>query len=428
MEADRLIIAHGRVVDPSQGIDRVTNLLVERGRIAALDVPLMDDVPRLDATDRIVAPGLIDMHVELSEPGREEDETIRSGTAAALAGGFTTVACLPNSDPPIDTRASVEFVQHQAARAGNCRVVVMACVSRGREGKQLAEIGSLVAAGAVGFTDADAPIASTELMRRALEYCLMFDRPVMNHPEVPELSRGGIMHEGLVSTVLGLAAMPAEAEDVMTSRDLRLAEATGGRVHLMNISTAGSVDQIRRAKSRGIRVTAEVCPQNLALTDECLRSFDSSYKLNPPLRSREHVDACIAGLVDGTIDVIASGHAPRAGEKKMQELDQAPFGMVSLETALALAIHCLVRPEHLTWLELIDKMSTQPARVLGLDQQGTLRIGVPADITIIDPHHEWVVQPAQFRSQSRNTPLAGMTLTGRAQHVLIDGQVKWQSS
>jgi dihydroorotase len=419
----RLLIQNGRVIDPSQGLDRATSLLVEDGRVAAYDVQVGAETV-IDAAGKIVAPGLIDMHVQLREPGREEDETIASGTAAASAGGFTSIACLPNTEPPLDTAAGVEFVHQKAMRAHHCRVHVIACVSKGREGEQLAEIGSLVEAGAVAFSDAERPIANPELLRRALQYCLMFDKPILNRPESIDLTHGGVMHEGLVSLVLGLSTLSADAEDVMTARDLRLAEITGGRLHLMSISTAASVELIRRAKSRGIRISAEVCPANFTLTDERLRSFDANYKVNPPLRSQEHVDACIAGLRDGTIDVIASGHAPRASEKKMQELDQAPFGIIGLETMLGLVITRLVEPGHLDWPTAISKMTANPAQVLGLPF-GTLQIGAEADITIIDPQREWTVTADQFRSQSSNTPFLGWKLKGRATHTIVGGEVKY---
>lgn len=420
----KLLIVGGRVIDPSQQLDRVTNLLVENGRIAAYDVSLNGQDTIIDAAGKIVSPGLVDMHVQLREPGCEEDETIESGTAAALAGGFTSIACIPNTEPPLDTQAGVEFVRQKAARAKNCNVFVIACVSKNREGKELAEMGSLVEAGAVGFSDADSPIHNPELLRRALEYCLMFDRPILDHPESLELSRGGVMHEGRTSLVLGLGGMPAVAEDVMTSRDLQLAESTGGRLHLMNLSSAGSVALVRHAKERGVRISAEVCPQNFTLTDESLRTFDANCKVNPPLRSREHVEACIAGLADGTIDVIASGHAPRASEKKMQELDQAPFGMASLETTLALVISRLVEPQHLDWSRALATLTINPAKALGIPK-GTLRIGADADITIIDPELRWTVQPDRFRSKSSNTPLGGRELQGRAVQVIVGGEVRY---
>ncbi|MEQ8788606.1 MAG: dihydroorotase [Pirellulaceae bacterium] len=419
----RLLITGGRVVDPSQQLDRVTNVLLEDGRVAAFDVEQNGSMQILDARGKIVAPGLIDMHVELCEPGREEDETIQSGTAAALAGGFTSIACTANTDPPIDTQAGVEYVRQKAARAGNCNVFVVASVSKNREGQELAELGTLVEAGAVAFSDADRPLKNTELLRRALEYCLMFDKPILDHPEVPELSHGGVMHEGLTSMVLGLSGMPAEAEDVMTGRNLRLAESTGGRLHLMNISSAGSIELIRRAKARGVRISAEVCPHHFTLTDESLRTFDANCKVNPPLRSQEHVDACIAALADGAIDCIASGHAPRAAEKKMLELDEAPFGMTALETTLGLIVTRLIEPGHLDWPTAIAKLTLHPAKVLGLDK-GTLRIGADADVTIIDPQARWTVRPEQFFSKSGNTPLAGWELTGKAVAVIVGGQLR----
>jgi len=420
-----LLIQNGRVIDPSQGMDRVTNLLIADGRIAAYDAAPTGQQTVIDAAGLIVAPGLIDMHVHLREPGFEEDETIATGTAAALAGGFTSIACIPNTDPPIDTQGAVEFIRDQAARADHCNVFVIACVSKNREGKQLAEIGQLVEAGAVAFSDDGAPVSDPELMRRAFEYCLMFDKPVLNHAEIRELTQLGVMHEGLTSLVLGLAGIPAAAEDVMTSRDIALAEATGGRLHIMHVSTVNSVDALRRAKSRNVRVTAEATPHHFTLTDECLRSFDSNYKMNPPLRSRQDVEAIIAGLADGTIDAIASDHAPHAKEKKMQELDQAPFGIVGLETSLGLVITRLIEPGHLDWPAALSKMTINPARILDIPK-GTLRLGADADVTIIDPKARWTVDPSKFHSKSNNTPFAGMELTGRAEAVIVGGRVKFK--
>jgi dihydroorotase len=367
------------------------------------------------------------MHVHLREPGREEDETILTGTTAAVAGGFTSIACMPNTEPPTDTQASVEFIQHQAARADKCNVYVVACVSKNREGKELAELGQLSQAGAVAFSDDGAPVYDAELMRRALEYCQMFDKPILNHAEVRELTQDGVMHEGLVSLILGLPGMPAAAEDVMVSRDIALAEATGGRVHVMHVSCAGSIDLIRRAKARGARVTTEVCAHHFTLTDESLRQFDSNFKMSPPLRGQKHVDACLAGLADGTIDVICTDHAPHALEKKMRELDQAPFGIVGLETALGLVITRLVEPGQLDWSSALAKMTCNPARILGIHgAKGTLRVGADADVTVIDPDVPWTVDPAKFHSKSTNTPYAGWELHGRADTVIVGGRIKYQ--
>ena len=420
-----LLLQNGRVIDPSQGMDRVTNLLIADGRIAAYDATPTGQQTVIDAAGKIVAPGLIDMHVHLREPGFEEDETIETGTAAALAGGFASIACIPNTDPPIDTQGAVEFIRDRADRADHCNVFVIACVSKNREGKQLAEIGQLVEAGAVAFSDDGAPVADPELMRRAFEYCLMFDKPVLNHAEIRELTQHGVMHEGLTSLVLGLAGIPAAAEDVMTSRDIALAEATGGRLHIMHVSTVNSVDALRRAKSRNVRVTAEATPHHFTLTDECLRSFDSNYKMNPPLRSRDDVEAVIAGLADGTIDAIASDHAPHAKEKKMQELDQAPFGIVGLETSLGLVITRLIEPGHLDWPTALSKMTINPARILDIPK-GTLQLGADADVTIIDPKARWTVDPSKFHSKSNNTPFAGWELIGRAEAVIVGGRVKFK--
>lgn len=422
-----LLIRNARLLDPSQHLDRTGDLFVRDGRIEAYEAPPGECDRVIDARDMIVAPGLIDMHVHLREPGQEEDETIATGTAAALAGGFTSIACVADTDPPIDTEADVQFVQHQARRADNCNVYVVACVSKQRKGKELSEMGLLSAVGVVGFSDDDAPIENPELLRRAFEYSLMFDKPILNHAEVRELADGGVMHEGLVSLVLGLPGLPSSAENVMVSRDIALAESTGGRLHLMHISTRGSVDLTRHAKQRGVRVTAEVCPHNFALTDEELYKFDANYKTNPPLRHQKHVDACIEALVDGTIDVIASDHSPLASEKKIRELDLAPFGVAGLETTLGLVVTKLIEPGHLTWSQAIEKMTINPARILGLVGKGTLAIGADADITIIDPAAEWVVDPRTWKSKSANTPFAGWTLRGRAAATIVGGVVKWSA-
>jgi dihydroorotase len=421
------LIENGHLICPVSGLNRVGRLLLRDGMIAAVD-PTNDAVPndalRVDAAGWMVTPGLIDLATEMGEPGREDDENIETSTMAAVAGGFTTVACAPNTDPPIDTAQAVEFIRQKAARADRCRVYVIGCVSKGRAGEELAEIGSLVDAGAVALSDFPNPISNAALLRRALEYCLMFDRYILDRPEVPSLTKFGIMHEGMTQLVLGLPPMPAEAEDLATSRNLRLLETTGGKLLLSCISTAGSVDVIRRAKERGLQVSAGTCLANLCFSDDQMRSFDANLKVNPPLRSRDHIQSCIQALADGTLDILISGHQPKALEKKMQELSVVPFGMSTLDTALAQMITFLVRPGHLSWPRAIEAFSTKPARVIGVEG-GSLRVGQPADVLAFDPNLQWVVGAEDFYSRSRNNPLLGQALHGRTEMVWVDGRLKF---
>jgi len=416
-------ITGGRVIDPDQDIDRVTDVWVGRGRVLAIGEGYEEADVVVDARGMIVCPGLIDVHVHLREPGNEEDETIATGARAALAGGCTSVACMPNTRPAIDSQGAAEFVVLQAQRAKFANVYPVGAVSKGRKGEELAELGQLVAGGAVAFTDDGAPVASASLMRRALQYAKMFDRCIMQHCQVLELTAGGVMNEGFESMKLGLGGMPAAAEDIMVARDIRLAEITGGRLHIQHISTERAVELVREGKRRGVNVTAEACPHHFTLTDDRLRTFDSNYKMNPPLRTKADVDAVIGGLRDGTIDLLATDHAPHAPEKKLRELDQAPFGIVGLETLIPITVVGLIEPGHLTWPEAVRKLTVEPARLLGIPK-GTLRPGADADVTIIDPDSPWTVDPSAFHSKSRNTPYGGWEVRGRAHTVIVAGEVR----
>lgn len=426
-EPQALLIEHGRIIDPSQGVDRVARLLLFRGKVLAID-PLDGDLPdyhlHIDARNCIVAPGLIDLGTELREPGHEEDETIESGGAAAVAGGYTSVLCSANTDPPIDTPAGVELVRRIAAACSGPKVHVIACASSRRDGEQMAELGLLAQAGAIGFSDSPRPIHNSALLKRALDYCRMFDLPIFDRPVDPDLVEQGVAHDGQVALVLGLKGLPTEAEDLAVARDVRLAEATGGRLHVGPVSTMGSVDLLRRVKQRGIQVTASVCPHNLWHSDEMLRSFDSRFKLHPPLRSVKHIDAIVAAVADGTIDAIQSGHMPRAREKKMNDIDQAPFGASTLETTLAVVATRLVLTGLMDWSQVIKCLSTTPAKIAGLCE-GTLAIGSPADVVVIDPNDAWTIDSDAFYSQCRSTPHEGDQVTGRVVYTIVGGEVRF---
>ncbi|MEO1984099.1 MAG: dihydroorotase [Fuerstiella sp.] len=424
----RTLIRNGTIIDPGNRIDSPGSILIENGNIAGVYVsdppPEADRI--IDATGLLVCPGFIDPHVAVREPGFEEDETIASVTAAALAGGFTSIAALPDTNPVVDNRGSAEFVKRQAERAANCRVFPLGAVTKGHKGEELAEIGLLVEADAVAFTDAKTPIANAEVMRRALEYTGMFDRPVLHHSMVPELSDTGGMHEGFESTRLGLVGIPAAASDIMTGRDIALAELTGGRVHIMCISTREAVERVRLARSRGVNVSADVTPHHLLFTDEVMQSFDTLYKCNPPLRSQEHVDALIGALHDGTISIISADHQPLAIEKKDVELDVAPFGICGLETLLTICVETLITPGHLTWSQLVACLTVGPAQLLSLPH-GTLGANSVADVTLVDPTEQWTVNAAAFRSLSRNTPLDGRPATGRVVATMVGGDIRFST-
>lgn len=415
------IIKGGRVIDPSQKIDRIADIIIRDGKVAEIG-SASGQGEVIDAAGRIVCPGLIDMHVHLREPGNEYEETIASGSAAAVAGGFTSIACMPNTQPAIDTEAMIEFVCRQAARAGSCNVYPIGAITKGREGKELAEMGQMVRAGAVAFSDDGCGVANPMVMLRALQYATMFDRVLIQHCEDPDMAAGGVMNAGFTATRIGLPGIPAIAEEMMIQRDLSLAADTRARYHVAHISTAGSVQLVREGKERGIQVTTEICPHHLLLTEEAVATYDTNYKMNPPLRTTKDVEACIAGVVDGTIDCLVTDHAPHGPEEKEDNFQNAPFGIVGLEIAIGLFARALIEPGHIDWPRLIEMMTSNPAKILRLDK-GTLRPGADADVTIIDPGMHWEVQPLEFRSKSRNTPFGGWQLPCRATHTLVGGQI-----
>jgi dihydroorotase len=423
----------GRIVDPSQGMDETADLLIEKGRVAAIGKDIREAGSRkgvekgtepvvLDIRGLVVLPGLIDMHTHLREPGFEYKETIETGSRAAAAGGFTAVACMPNTEPVNDNHSVTEYILRKARACGLVRVYPIAAISKGSEGKVLSEMGDLKEAGAVAFSDDGKPVMNSTLMRRALEYAASFGLPVISHCEDHSLSRGGLMNESFVSTELGIRGIPSAAEEIMVTRDLTLAEYTGTSVHIAHVSTAGSVRLIREAKTRGVRVTAETAPHYLTLTDDALRSYDTNLKVNPPLRSRRDVEALKEGLRDGTIDVIASDHAPHATTEKDVEFEYAASGMVGLETSLGLGLK-LVEEGVLTLRDLVLKMSTKPAAILRIPG-GTLKAGSPADLTVIDPLREWTVDVKAFKSRSRNSPFHGWKLKGKAVLTIVGGEIK----
>jgi len=422
-----LFLRGGRVVDPSQGVDRVADLLLAEGRVAWLgegrEPPEGAEV--VEAHGLVVTPGLIDIHVHLREPGGEHKETIESGARAAAAGGFTAVCAMPNTDPVIDSPATVGFVAAEGRRAGAARVYPVGALSVGQKGERLTQVGELVDAGAVAITDDGHPVMDSGLMRLALEYAQTFDIPVADHPEDLGLSRKGVMNEGLVSARLGLRGKPAASEDIHVVRDLLLAELTGGRIHLQHISTAGGVEAIRQAKSRGVRVSAEASPHHLILTDEAVDGYRTDAKMNPPLRTASDVAAVREGLRDGTLDTVATDHAPHHYDEKEQAFDDAPFGVVGLETALGLMLTHIVEEGVLDLPTLVERMSCAPARAFRLPG-GTLAPGSPADVTLFHPTEEWTVDPRAFLSRSRNTPFGGWRLRGRPAVTIVNGGVVWR--
>lgn len=423
-----LMLKGGRVIDPSRGLDQRADVLVQDGKIAGVGAGLgtPDGAEVRDVGGAVIAPGLVDLHVHLREPGNEDVETIASGARAAAAGGFTAVCAMPNTDPVTDNQAAVGFIVRQSLRARAARVYPIGAVSVGQKGEQLAEFGELVGAGAVAVSDDGKPVKSSHLMRTALEYARTFGIPVADHCEDPSLAAGGVMHEGLVAARLGLKGIPAASEEIMVARDLMLAELAGGRVHLCHMSTRGSVELIRRGKERGIAVTAEVTPHHLTLTDRACERYDTHAKMNPPLREDADVAALRAGLKEGVIDCIASDHAPHAYDAKEAAFDDAPFGIVGLETSFAVGHTLLVQEGVLTLPELLLRMSTVPARAFRLSG-GTLSPGASADVVVLDVTTSWTVDSAGFRSKSRNSPFVGRKLVGRPVLTIVGGETVYDA-
>ena len=418
-----LLITNARVIDPSQELDAKLDLLIEDGLIARVDKRIKASVETIDASGLILVPGLIDLHTHLREPGQEHKETIATGTRAAVAGGYTAVCAMANTLPPNDERAVTEMIIPESRRNGACRVYPIGAVSKGLNGEALAELADLRAAGCVGVSDDGKPVWNAQLMRRALEYCTMLGIPVIAHEEDANLSDGGVMHEGYVSTLLGMGGIPAASEETLVARDVILARMTGAHVHIAHLSTAGAVDSVRQARAAGVHVTCEVTPHHIALGDESVQSFSTNLKMNPPLRSAAHRQALIAGIADGTVDAIATDHAPHHFDEKNVEFDIAPFGVIGLETAFPVCYDRLVRARVIGIDRLIDLMSCGPARVFSLPG-GTLRPGAPGDVTLLDLDAPFKVAAA-FQSKASNSPFVGETLRGRAMTTIVGGAIRY---
>ena len=444
-----ILIKNGHIIDPSQGIDRVGDILIEDGKIKEIRIqkipssnpptpPLAkggkggfarwgqevgneSDSRIIDAKGLYVLPGLVDMHVHFREPGFEYKETIKTGTMAAVKGGFTTVCCMPNTYPVNDNASVTEFIIRKAAQEGYCTVLPIGAITKGQKGKELAEIGTMINEGCIAFSDDGHPVMNSLIMRRALEYSKTFDVPIISHCEDLTLSEGGVMNEGLMSVTLGLGGIPAEAEQIMVFRDILLAELTGGRLHIAHVSTEGSVNLIRDVKKRGVNVTAETCPHYFSITEDAVKGFDSNAKVNPPLRTERDIKAIKEGLRDGTIDVIATDHAPHHRDEKLREFDMAPFGISGLETALSLSLR-LVEEGILTMNQLVEKMVLNPSRILRLNK-GTFKVGANADIAIVDINKEYRVESERFVSKGKNTPFEGWVLKGMCFLTICKGKV-----
>lgn len=423
-----MILSGGKIVDPVTGYFGPAVIHISDGKIEKIEKRKKGPVSGrnvINLDGKIITPGLIDMHVHLREPGNEDEETIISGAEAAAAGGFTAVACMPNTRPPLDNAGAIEYVNSRALMAP-VKVYPIGAVTVGQRGETLTEMMEMSACGAVGFSDDGSGVQNNDIMRRALEYSKTCGVSIISHCEYSDLAGSGVMNEGFISSKLGMKGIPAAAEELMVAREIMLASLTGAKVHIAHVSTAGSVDLIRKAKKSKVQVTAEATPHHFSITDDLVVSFDTNLKVNPPLRTKKDVNAIIKGLADGSIDCIASDHAPHAVEEKELEFDYAPFGLIGLETAVGLVITKLINENRMSWVDMANRMSSAPARILDIPG-GTLNEGEPADFTVIDPDLEWTVDPDNFKSLSRNTPFKGWKLKGKAVMTIVDGNVVYSA-
>lgn len=420
-----ILIKKTRVIDPASKLDAERDILIRDGKVAKIGKEIRDKKARaINAKGMITTPGLIDLHCHLRDPGRPDEETIESGSQSAIAGGFTSICCMPNTEPPIDNEGIVNYIYKEAARVGLCKVFPIGTITKGRSGKELSEFGELLNAGAKGFSDDGDSVADNNVFRHALEYSKVFDVPIFEHPIDNSLAQYGLMNEGVVSTRLGVKGSPAIAEEVTVARDLMLAKFTGARLHLCHISTKGAVELIRRAKKQGVRVTCETCPHYFFFNEEVLESFDANYKVNPPIRSEEDRQAIIQGLKDGTIDCIATDHAPHCQAEKELEFASAPYGMIGFETAISMMVMELIDKQKMSWLDVISKLTVNPAEIIR-EKTGRISPGAAANITVIAPKKKWTVIEDGIRSRSKNTPFLGKEIKGRVTNVIVRGSVKY---